>query len=270
MARKVLSDLDFGAVARVTGLPAPVSASEAVNKSYVDALKSGLDWKDSVRVASTANINLASPGASIDGVSLSAGERFLAKNQTTPSENGIYVWNGAAVAATRAPDADSSAEVTPGLSVPVEEGTANADTVWLLTTNGPITLGTTALSFTQLGSLVTASGGLTKTGNDITLDVPVTIARGGTGQTSANAARVALGASKAVSGDITGDGSAVSLSFAHNLGLAAKRDAVVSVVEATTDDEVDAGVHFTDVNTVRIDFASAPANGKVYRVTVVG
>lgn len=102
-----------------------------------------------VRAASTANINLAAPGVTIDDVTMVAGDRFLSKDQTTGSENGIYVWNGAAVPATRAPDADNVSELKSGSIISVREGTVNADTLWLLTTDGTIVIGTTALTFAK-------------------------------------------------------------------------------------------------------------------------
>ena len=86
-------------------------ASSLVSKEYVDAVKVGLDFKDSVRVASTANVTVSGPGAAIDGITLSSNDRVLLKNQSTGSENGIYVFNGAASALTRATDADANAEV---------------------------------------------------------------------------------------------------------------------------------------------------------------
>jgi hypothetical protein len=106
------------------------------------------DFKDSVRVATTANITL-SGAQTIDGVSVIAGDRVLVKDQSTGSQNGIYVC--ASGSWTRATDADSSAEVTTGLFVNVEEGTANGDKSFVLTTNNPITIGTTALVFASVG-----------------------------------------------------------------------------------------------------------------------
>lgn len=106
----------------------------------------GYDWKESVLVAAQGNINLASPGATIDGETMTVGDRFLAPAQTAGAENGIYVWNGAAVAATRAPDADEDSEVTSGNRVYIESGT-NAQNVATLVTNDPITVGTTAQTF---------------------------------------------------------------------------------------------------------------------------
>ena len=140
-----------------------------VTKEYVDAVKVGLDFKDSVRVASTANVTVSGPGAAIDGITLSSGDRVLLKNQSTASQNGIYVFNGAASALTRATDADSSTEVTAGMFVFVEEGTVNADQGFVLTTDGTITVGSTSLSFTQFSGAgqIVAGDAMTKTGNQL-------------------------------------------------------------------------------------------------------
>ena len=140
-----------------------------VTKEYVDAVKVGLDFKDSVRVASTANVTVSGPGAAIDGITLSSGDRVLLKNQSTASQNGIYVFNGAASALTRATDADANAEVTAGMFVFVEEGTVNADQGFVLTTDGSITVGSTSLSFTQFSGAgqIVAGDAITKSGNQL-------------------------------------------------------------------------------------------------------
>ena len=135
-------------------VPTPSNATDAATKAYVDTITFPMDLKGSVRVASTANIAIASAltnTAVIDGVTVTTGDRVLLKNQTTTSQNGIYVVV-ASGAASRSTDADVSAEVTPNMFVFVEEGTANGDTQWVLTTNAPITLGTTALTFSQFGT----------------------------------------------------------------------------------------------------------------------
>ncbi|WP_259699401.1 phage tail-collar fiber domain-containing protein [Pseudomonas brassicacearum] len=103
-----------------------------------------LDNKQSVRVATTANIALTGL-QTVDGISLLAGDRVLVKNQTASKDNGIYIVGVAAW--QRAPDADSSAEVTSALLLSVEQGTTLADTRWQLITDGTIILGTTALTF---------------------------------------------------------------------------------------------------------------------------
>lgn len=147
----------------------PVSDGDAANKLYVDNKARGLDWKESVRVATTANITLSGT-QTIDGVALSAGERVLVKDQSTGANNGIYVV--AAGAWSRAVDADIDSEVTGGLTVFVSEGTTLENTVWSLTTNDPITVGVTSLAFTQTGGGTTTylgGNGLVLTGN--TFDV---------------------------------------------------------------------------------------------------
>jgi hypothetical protein len=149
----------------------PSADADVATKSYVDAQRSGLDVKQSVRAATTEALTLASDfenGDVVDGVTLVTGDRILIKNQGTASENGIYVV-AASGAPTRATDADSNTEVTPGMFTFVEEGTVNADSGWVLTTNGSITLGTTSLAFAQFSGAgqITAGGGLTKTGNQL-------------------------------------------------------------------------------------------------------
>ena len=148
-------------------------ATSLVSKEYVDAVKVGLDFKDSVRVATTANISLSSAPAAIDGVTLSSDDRVLVKDQSTGSQNGLYVFNGSGSAMTRATDADANAEVTSGMFTFVTEGSTNADSGFVLTTDGSITVGTTALTFAQFSGAgqITAGAAMTKTGN--TLDVAV-------------------------------------------------------------------------------------------------
>lgn len=155
--------------AKVTGLPAPTSDSDAATKAYVDAAVQGLSIKAAVTVATTASIAL-SGNPTIDGVAVVAGDRILVKNQTTQSENGIYVAGAAQGAWLRAPDMDSAAEV-PGAFTFVEEGTTQANTGWVI--NEPdagdaFTLGTGAITWIQFSAAgtYTAGNGLTLTGTE--------------------------------------------------------------------------------------------------------
>lgn len=139
---------------RLTDLATPSADNDAVNKAYADGIASGVVVKEAVRAATTAAGTLASDfddGSVIDGVALATGDRILIKDQADGSENGIYDVQ-ASGAPVRSSDADSDAEVDPGMSTFVVEGTANAGTRWVLTTPDPITVGTTPLSFTMFAS----------------------------------------------------------------------------------------------------------------------
>ena len=163
------------------------TADSLVNKTYVDSVANGLDVKKSVRVATTANLgatynnsagtltNSGSQAAiAIDGITLVADDRVLVKDQSTAAQNGFYkvttVGDGSSNwVLTRTPDADAASELTAGAFTFAEEGTANGDNGYVLSTNGAITLGTTAITFEQFSGAgqITAGNGLTKNGNTI-------------------------------------------------------------------------------------------------------
>lgn len=155
---------------QIINVATPVNDTDAANKAYVDAARTGLDVKGSVKVATTANITLSGT-QTIDGVALSVGDRVLVKNQTTASENGIYVV--ASSSWSRATDADENAEVTSGMFTFVEQGSVNSDTGFVLTTDGTITVGSTNLEFTLFsasGTLIAGSG-LSKNGDTLEVNV---------------------------------------------------------------------------------------------------
>lgn len=136
------------------GLTPDLSTLTQLRDAIKNMVKGG-DYKDSVRVASTANVAAISGLLTIDGVTVVAGDRVLLKDQSTASQNGIYV--AAAGAWPRASDADTGAEFNGGAIIPVEEGTENADTNWQITNNGTVTIGTTGLTFAKVGSSVDAT-----------------------------------------------------------------------------------------------------------------
>jgi hypothetical protein len=148
-----------------------VLATQKAVKTYVDSLVQGLSWKKAVRAATTANGALATSyenGDTIDGVTLATGDRILIKNQSTASENGIYVV-AASGAPSRATDADTGAEMV-NATVYVSEGSTLADTQWTCTTNAAITLGSTNLAFAQLssgtgGTITSLTGDVTASGS---------------------------------------------------------------------------------------------------------
>lgn len=130
----------------LTNVVDPTNAQDVATKNYVDNVSLGLEFKQSVKVATTANITLSGT-QTIDGVAVAAGDRVLVKNQTTASQNGIYVV--AAGSWTRATDANSSTTLTTGSFLYIDQGTSLAGTAWVLSTTGTITVGTTSVTFTQ-------------------------------------------------------------------------------------------------------------------------
>lgn len=209
----------------ITNLATPVSGTDAATKAYVDGFAVGLDWKESVRAATTANITLSAP-QTIDGVSVIANDRVLVKNQTTASANGIYVV--AAGAWARSSDADTSAEVTSGMAVFVEEGTTNGDKGFTLTTNNPITLNTTSLTFTQFSGT------------------------GGSGTVNKFSQTI-------------GDGSSTSIVVTHGLGT---DDVGIHVYNISSGLEVWCDKARTSTTTATLGFATAPASNALRAVVI--
>ena len=147
---------------KIINLEDPTDAADAATKNYVDNIAVGLYFKAACRVASAGtSINLAAPGTTIDTVSLNTGDRVLIKDQSTATQNGIYIFNGASSAMSRALDASSGSELQSGTFVFITSGSANADTAWVLSTTGTIVIGTTNLSFVQFsanGSFTAGNG----------------------------------------------------------------------------------------------------------------
>ena len=262
MAKKLFTDLDFQSVSKVVNLPTPSDSGDAASKSYVDSLVEGLAWKDSCRVATQSNLNLASPGATIDGITMASQDRVLVRNQTTTSDNGIYVWNGSSTAMTRSLDCSTFAEMEQAVTT-VEEGTSAGATYRQDQVNG--TLGSSAINWTTFGTSAPAASETTSGIAEIATQTEV--------NTGTDDLRIVTPLKLATwSGRIKkyatsiGDGSATSYTVTHNL---ASLDVAVTVFNNSTGDEVITDVTHATTNTLTIVFATAPASN-AYRVVVIG
>jgi hypothetical protein len=261
---KVMNGLDLQSQ-KIVNLADPSANTDAANKQYVDNVARGLMWKAPARAASTTNVNTASPGATIDGVALAANDRVLLKDQTTASQNGLWVWAGAATPLTRAADADTNGELAPGTAVSVTEGTSNADKAFLIISDAAITIGTTSQTWAALsgsGTSYTGGNGISVAGSVISA---VAAASGGLQVVAGGIQLDASIAVRKVSANV-GNGAATSIAITHNLGT---KDVTYSLREVSSDAHVLADGVSTDVNTLTLSFAAAPASN-AYRVTVHG
>ena len=203
----------------ITNLADPVNTQDAATKGFVEATSQGLDVKDSCVAATTANITISTAlnnGDTLDGVTLSTNDRVLVKDQSTSSQNGIYVVGSSPA---RAADLATGANAA-GFFTFVEQGTVNADNGFVCTSDsGSAVVGTNNLTIAQFSGAgqITAADGLQKSGNTLSVDLKsngglviestevavdlgassitgtLAISDGGTGATSASNARTALG-----------------------------------------------------------------------------
>jgi hypothetical protein len=251
---------------KITSLADGTAATDAVNLSQLQGAITGLGWKDSVRAASTANVTIASAlesGDIVDGVTLATGDRVLLKDQSSAAENGIYVVV-ASGAASRSTDADTSLELE-GAAVMVEEGTANANTQWVQTSDN-FTINSGAVVWVQFGgsTTYTAGDGLTLTGNDFDVGA-------GTGIT-VDAANVNIDTAvvaRKFLGTVEGDASTTTFSITHSLANPYPHVAVWDD-DSTPKEVVLVDVRRNTDNITDIVFSTAPASGQTYKVAIYG
>lgn len=260
MARSIYVDYDFNSVSRILNLPDATTAQEPATLAQLQAYVEGLNWKDSVRVKTQGNVDLAAPGATIDGVSMSSGDRFLAASQTSVPENGIYIWTGAATPATRALDASTFAELEAAVVV-VEEGTS-VGTAWRQTAvNGVI--GTDDITWTSFvaavpnasestaGKVELATQTETNAGTDDERAITPLKLTNWSGKTKRYTAAI-------------GDGSATSFTLTHNLDSRALQVAVYR--NSGNYDQIECEVRHTSTSAVTLLFTSAPTSNQFVAV----
>lgn len=251
---------------KITNLAIPLADTDATNKSYVDNMVTGLSWKAPVYLASTANINLASAPATIDGITIGIvgvdGVGILVKDQTTGSQNGIYLYFGSGLAMTRRLDADTTNELS-SAAVFVQSGTVNADKAFVQTIDAPV-VGTTTLTWVQFGggTIYTASNGILLTGSNFTsvadpTPATITVAAAGISVDTSKIARWKTG--------LIGNGSSTALVITHSL----QQYVSVQLFDASTNEKIDADIVLTNSTTCTVTFLVAPATNGI-RYVVVG
>lgn len=262
MAIPQLRVIDAGGRKPFTNAAPATTAGELVTYEQLNAAVEGLAWKDNVRVASIVNVTVSSPGATIDGVTMATNDRVLLKNQTSVPENGVYIWNGAAVPLTRALDASTFEELESAV-VTVDEGT-NAGTSWRQTqVNGVIATNDVvwAAFGTGAGAASESTAGIAEIATQPETDAGSDDLRFITSLKLANWSNRPKRFSQTV-----GDGSATSIVVTHNLNT----EDVVVMVHETGGSKREAMVEWqaTGVNSVTLLFDAAPASNAL-RVTVI-
>lgn len=263
MSRPIRTDLDFEGTARLVNLLDATDPQEPATLAQLLAAVEGLAWKDNVVVSTQGNIDLAAPGATIDGITMSTGMRFLARLQTSAPANGIYIWNGAATPATRAADASTALELESAVTT-VDEG-SDAGTSWRQESVN-FTLGSGDVVWVAFGTAVPDASETTKGKIEIATQGETDTGTDDTRALTPLKAKTASWMLRKFSATF-GDGAATSYTHTHNFG---HRDVVVMVREnAGNFREVDCEVRVNSDNAVDLLFAAAPTTNAL-RVTIIG
>lgn len=271
---------------RATNGADPTSASDLATKAYVDNARAGIAGvKDPVRAVAAINVNLASLPTTVGGVTLGSGDAFLATAQTTGTQNGIYTYSASGGAATRRPDADAVGEILDGTMVAVAEGTdAGSQYIQTAVASGaPGAWTQTWTKFSTGGQTYTADGqGIELAGTTFSLELAdatlsksaagltvglVSVAKGGTGATTAAGARTALGTAGKYTANVGAVTGGTPLNITHNLNTTDILEP--SLREVATGELVGGKFVVVDANTVSLTLAASYA-ANAFAVTVVG
>ena len=253
---------------RFTNLAAPVAPGDAANKAYVDNARAGISVKDPVRVVSQGNVNIAAPGANIDGVAMNVDDRVLLAGQNNGTQNGIWTWQGPSTPMTMPSDADDAGDVPDGALVAVAEGTS-ANYQYMQEGSSGGTPGSWTQDwrvFAIGGQTYTPGNGLIISGTEFSLDAPVSVANGGTGASTPVQARANLGALTKYAGDMGAISAGVSYTINHGLNTTD-----VGVWFKTTDDSrvIDIDWAATGANTIAV-YPDVSMQAGSLRAVVVG
>lgn len=256
MATPVLSNKDHLDSARILNLPAPISDGEPIRKIDFESSMEGLAWKDNVRVATTGNLDLSSPGATIDGITMTNGDRVLVLLQTDQSENGIYVWTGASDPLTRAADSDTGEKLLNAI-VPVDEGSSNAGTTWRQT-QVEIDIDTDDVIFVPFGAAVPDASTTVKGKIEIATEAEVNAGTDTERAVTPATAKASIWRGRGKIQTI-GDGSGTQFDVTHNFNT---YDLHVEVWQTSGSRyKVECDISQPSANAVRINTAEAVAAG---------
>lgn len=265
MAKLIATDYDFQGLNRGRNHPQSTAAGELVVHEQLLAAIEGQKYKSDARVKVDTNLNLAAPGGTLDGVAMSAGDRFVAAGQTAATENGIYLWTGAATPATRSPDASTGAELDSAV-VAIRVGTG-AGTSWRQITANP-TLGTDPIIWSPSGTLTPAASetvsGSSERATQAEAEAGTDDTRHMTPKKTRDLSYLPLTKKFTI-----GDGTATSFTLTHNWNT---KDVSVIVREAAgLERDYDFELNRDGVNTVVVKLTPAPAlNSVVAYVTRLG